>query len=122
MLVLEASHFPGTSKIMDLRKESTTVTLLGQHNSLLQSESYLMYTDTCSYHPSPKKLSSQQWILSQKTTTGHNTEINGLWGAQYVNTSTAHFLPLRLREHHRRGNRKIVRSRIPGRLPGNSFT
>ena len=121
MLVLEASHFPGTRKIMG-RKESTTATLLGQHNPLLQSKSYLMHTDTCSYHPSPKKFSSQQVDTITENHDQTQCRGQGIVGSPVpVNTSTALLLHLWLREQHRRGGRKIVRSRMPGSLLGNGL-
>lgn len=39
---MKRSQLPGSSDVMDLRKESTTATFLDQHKSLLYSKFYIL--------------------------------------------------------------------------------
>ena len=88
---------------MDLRRESTTTTLL---TSIIPNDiPNLVYTDECCYTLHVRSLSS--W---QKTTAVYNAEINGSQGeVASLCTSTAEFIQLWLREHCRRWGRKIGR-------------
>lgn len=66
------------NKLMNSKKVSTTVTLLNQHKSLLYAKLYAYTIGKLSYHSSQKKLYSYTNFRSlEKTTTGHNREING---------------------------------------------
>lgn len=77
------SWSPGASDVMDLRKESTTTTLLDQRNSLLCSKSYPYNHKKVQLPPFIIEVSlDSRWRPSQKTTTGYNAEINRSWVTQ----------------------------------------
>lgn len=48
-------QFRGASEVMDLIKESTTITLLNLYNSYYILKCILIPIDKCVYHPSSKK-------------------------------------------------------------------
>lgn len=51
----ELRHCPRVNEIMDIIKESTTATLLNQHNSSLPSKCYPYTAGTFRYYASPSK-------------------------------------------------------------------
>ena len=68
-----------TSEVMNLKRESTTTTLVDQHTSLLHSKSY-HYTHRWVYlSPLINETSLySKWRPLQKTTVGHSAEMNRL--------------------------------------------
>lgn len=114
-------HPHGGSHNKSLKKKSTTVTLLGQHSSLLHPASYPQTAGRCSHLRHQSSFSAANGDHRRKPqldTKQRPTDPGEPGPSDYIDITTPVSV---LRERHKRGSKSIGRARVPGSLLLNSL-
>ena len=104
--VMETSPASGDIGVIGIRKESTTINVLDQHNSLQHSK-YCLYTHRYTCLPSLVKETS----LYRKWDHNRKPQLDTMQRSVDYSHPTSQLLHIWPREHHRRVPTMIVRTR-----------